>query len=239
MGIFNEQSSNHPFARVIQGVPGVGFNLTSSGDYDMVNKKLRNVGAPASNTDAATKKYVDDNSSGQPKTSLLTVDSNIDMKDRFRILNFKAPIDSDEPATEQYPDSHFFYRDGSHSMIGDVNMNNNKIIGLPNPDGDKQPVTREYGNAKYLKIDGTSVMEGGINMNNKQLYNLQSVPTDFSQATSKYYVDNNFIRKDGSVAMNGDFNTGSHKILNLRTPSTNSEPTTKRCLDNNFLNLNG
>ena len=36
----------------------------------MVNKKLRNAGAPASNTDAETKKYVDENSSGG-KTSLL------------------------------------------------------------------------------------------------------------------------------------------------------------------------
>ena len=77
MGIFNEQSLDHPFARGIQGAPGVGFNLTSSGDYDMINKKLRNVGAPSANTDAATKKYVDDNSSGSPSTSRLTVDSNI------------------------------------------------------------------------------------------------------------------------------------------------------------------
>ena len=60
MGIFNEHSSNHqPFAQGIQGAPGVGFNLTSTGDYDMVNKKLRNVGNPVSNTDAANKRYVD------------------------------------------------------------------------------------------------------------------------------------------------------------------------------------
>ena len=128
MGIFNEQSFDHPFARGIQGAPGVGFNLTSSGDYDMINKKLRNVGAQSSNTDTATKKYVDDNSSGQPKTSLLTVDSNIDMKDSFRILNLKSPLDADEPATKQYADIRFFYRDGSHPMTGDVNMNNNKMI---------------------------------------------------------------------------------------------------------------
>ena len=80
MGIFNEQSSDHPFAKGIQGAPGVGFNLTSSGDYDMINKKLRNVGAPSANTDAATKKYVDDNSSGSLTTSQLSVDSNIGMK---------------------------------------------------------------------------------------------------------------------------------------------------------------
>ena len=85
MGIFNEHSSNHyQIAKGIQGAPGVGFNLTSTGDYDMVNKKLRNVGQPASNTDAATKKYVDENSGGG-KTSLLTIDSNIDMNDTFRI----------------------------------------------------------------------------------------------------------------------------------------------------------
>ena len=75
MGIFNEHSSNqHPFAKGIQGAPSVGFNLTSTGDYDMVNKKLRNVVALTSTTDAATKKYVDDNSGGG-KTSLLTADS--------------------------------------------------------------------------------------------------------------------------------------------------------------------
>ena len=64
MGIFNELSYSHPFARGIQGAPGVGFSLTSDGNYDMVGKKLRNVGAPASNTDAATKKYIDENSGG-------------------------------------------------------------------------------------------------------------------------------------------------------------------------------
>ena len=87
MGIFNEHSSNQQikdhFLRGVQGAPGVGFNLTSPGDYDMVNKKLRNVDDPLLSTDAATKKYVDDNSGG--KTSLLTVDSNIDMKDTYRI----------------------------------------------------------------------------------------------------------------------------------------------------------
>ena len=98
MGIFNEQSFDHPFARGIQGAPGVGFSLTADGNYDMNKKKLTNVGAPESNTDAATKKYVDDNSGGG-KTSLITVDSNIDMKDTYRILNLKTPSDADEAAT--------------------------------------------------------------------------------------------------------------------------------------------
>ena len=40
MGIFNEHSSNqHPFSKGIQGAPGVAFNLTADGNYDMVGKK--------------------------------------------------------------------------------------------------------------------------------------------------------------------------------------------------------
>ena len=106
MGIFNEHSSGQQYARGIQGAPEVGFNLTADGNYDMVNKKLTNVGAPTSNTDAATKKYVDDNSSGGTSSSL-TIDSNIDMKDTYRIFNLKSPSDGDEPATKQYADINF------------------------------------------------------------------------------------------------------------------------------------
>ena len=46
MGIFNQHSDNQPqqqgFLRGIQGSPGVGFSLTKDGNYDMVNKKLKN-----------------------------------------------------------------------------------------------------------------------------------------------------------------------------------------------------
>ena len=51
MGIFNEQSFDHPFARGIQGAPGVGFSLTADSNYDMNKKRLTNVGAPCDNTD--------------------------------------------------------------------------------------------------------------------------------------------------------------------------------------------
>ena len=157
MGIFNEHSSNHhPFARGIQGAPGVGFNLTSTGDYDMANKKLRNVGEPASNTDAATKKYVDENSGGG-KTSVLTVDSNIDMKDSFRIMNLKSPSDADEPATKNYADSNFFLKNGSSQMAGDLKMNNNKIVGLKTPTVNSNAATKKY--VDDNKVDGSAFLK--------------------------------------------------------------------------------
>ena len=200
MGIFNEQSFDHPFAKGIQGAPGVGFSLTADGNYDMNKKKLTNVGAPSNNTDAATKKYVDDNSSGSPTTSRLTVDSNIDMKDSFRIKNLKAPIDAEEPATKQYADIHFFYRDGSHPMTGDVNMNNKRIYNLPLPTGNNQPTTLGFTDLKYLHLDGSVPMGQNLNMNNKNINHLRP-PTNNTDAANKKYVDDaipdtsSFIKK--------------------------------------------
>ena len=238
MGIFNEQSLDHPFAKGIQGAPGVGFNLTSSGDYDMINKKLRNVGAPSANTDAATKKYVDDNSSGLPSTSRLTVDSNIDMKDTYRITNLVTPLDSKDPATKYYVDNTFLDRDGSYPMKGNLNMDNNRIFNLPAPNGSKQPTPLAFTDLKYLHVAGTNKMTNNLNMDNKKIINLRT-PTDSKDSATKKYVDDSipdtssFIKKDGSVVMTSNLNLGNKKIVGLATPTSNTDAATKKYVDDN------
>ena len=139
----------------------------------MVNKKLRNVGAPSVNTDAATKKYVDDNSSGSPSTSRLTVNSNIDMKDRYRITNLITPQDLKDPATKYYVDNTFLDRDGSYPMKGNLNMDNNRIYNLPNPTGAKQPTPLAFTDMKYLHVAGTNKMTNNLNMDNKGIIHLK------------------------------------------------------------------
>ena len=238
MGIFSEQSLDHPFAKGIQGAPGVGFNLTSSGDYDMINKKLRNVGAPSANTDAATKKYVDDNSSGSPSTSRLTVDSNINMKDRFRITNLITPLDSKDPATKYYVDNTFLDRDGSYPMKGNLNMDNYRIYNLPTPTGPKQPTPLAFTELKYLHVSGTNKMINNLNMDNKGIIHLKP-PTDSTDGATKKYVDDSipdtssFIKKDGSVAMTSNLNLGSKKIVDLAAPTSNTDAATKKYVDDN------
>ena len=63
MGIFNQHSNNQPqqqgFLRGLQGSPGVGFNLTKDGNYDMLNKKLKNVGEGVESSDAITKNQLE------------------------------------------------------------------------------------------------------------------------------------------------------------------------------------
>ena len=239
MGIFNEQSSDHTFAKGIQGAPGVGFNLTSSGDYDMINKKLRNVGAPSVNSDAATKKYVDDNSTGTPSTSRLTVDSNIDMKDRFRILNLKHPVDSDEPATKQYSDSRFLDRNGSRTMIGNLSMNNNKIIKLGTPTANDDAATKKYVDDNSTGTSSRLTVDSNIDMKDRYRITNLVAPQDSKDPATKYYVDNTFLDTDGSYPMKGNLNMDNNRILNLPAPNGSNQPTPLAFTDLKYLHVAG
>ena len=247
MGIFNEHSSNHyQFAKGLQGAPGVGFNLTADGNYDMVGKKLTNVGNPTSDTDSATKKYVDDNSGGG-KTSLITVDSNIDMKSQFSITKLKTPSDDSDAANKKYVDDNkvdgtvFLKLDGTRPMAGNLNMNNKRIFNLPSPNGSNQPTPLAYTNFAYLRVDGTNSMTNDLNMNNKKIINLIT-PTNDKDAVPKKYVDDgisnqdfsSYFKKDGSDPMTSDLNIGGHKIINLEDPASDNDAANKKYVDDHL-----
>ena len=241
MGVFNEHSVDHPFSRGIQGAPGVGFRLTDDGNYDITGKRLTNVGDPTSDKDAATKKYVDNNASGGT-TSSLTVDADIDMKDRYRILNLKSPLDADEPATKQYSDSKFLDRDGSRTMIGNLSMNNNKIISLKAPSNNNDAATKKYVDDKPFLLSGNSAMQGKLQMGNNLITGMNVTPVNSGDVTSKHYCDTKFYTRDGSVSLTADLNIAGHRIKNLRTPTENSEVATKKYVDDvgrNFLKKDG
>ena len=244
MGIFNEHSSDqHPFARGLQGAPGVGFNLTADGNYDMVGKKLKNVGAPASNTDAATKKYVDENSGGG-KTSLLTIDSNIDMKDTFRILNLKVPSDADEPATKNYTDNNFFLKNGSKPMTGNINMDHKKITNLGVPLNNNDAATRQYVDVHASNLTPGVKLIRQLNANNKKIVNLAN-PTANNDVANKKYVDDNkvdgsvFLKLDGTRPMTGNLNMNNNRILNIPAPNGNSQPIPLAYGDLAYLHVDG
>lgn len=65
-----------------RGRPGVGFNLTSDGNYDMVNKKLANVADGTNPTDAITLKQLD-------AVDFETITSDIDLQDTYNVINSK------------------------------------------------------------------------------------------------------------------------------------------------------
>ena len=240
MGIFNEHSNN-TFAKGIQGAPGVGFSLTSDGDYDMINKKLRNVGSPSVNTDAATKKYVDDNSSGSLLSSKLTVDSNIDMNHKM-IKNLYTPQDNNDSTTKFYVDAKFLHVNGSNQMIGNLNMNNKKIVYVNAPTNQNDASNKKYVDdtvaankvdvSPYFKKDGSQKMTGNIDMNNNRIYNLPA-PNGNNQPTPLAFTDLKYLHVAGTNKMTNNLNMDNKRIINLRPPTSNTDAGTKKYVDDN------
>ena len=240
MGIFNEHTDNS-FAKGIQGAPGVGFNLTSDGDYDMVNKKLKNVGVPSDNTDAATKKYVDDNSSGTPSTSRLIVDSNIDMNHKS-IENLYPPQNNNDATTKFYVDAKFLQVSGDNQMIGNLNMNSKKIVNVNAPTNQNDASNKKYVDdtvaankvdvSPYFKKDGSQKMTGNIDMDSNRIYNLPA-PTGAKQPTPLAFTDLKYLHVAGTNKMTNNLNMDNKGIIHLKPPTSDTDAATKKYVDDN------
>ena len=65
-----------------RGRPGVGFNLTSDGNYDMVNEKLANLADGTNPTDAITLQQLD-------AVDFQRITRDIDLQDTYNVINSK------------------------------------------------------------------------------------------------------------------------------------------------------
>ena len=134
----------------------------------------------------------------------------------------------------------FFKLDGTRSMVGDLNMNNKRILNIPNPNGPKQPTPLAYTDIAYLHVDGSNKMANNLNMDNKGIINLKT-PTNEADAATKKYVDINlytlnrgFLIRNGRLPMLGDLNMGGRKIIFLEEPSSDNDAVNKKYVDNHL-----
>ena len=213
MGIFNQHSINQPhqsFLRGIQGSPGVGFSLTKDGNYDMVNKKLKNVGEGVESSDAITKHQLEVSMNTKLNKNSPEVGGDLDMKG-YAIKNLKVTPGGDGSATSRkYVDRKL-----------DTKANKNDL------------------NA-YLKLDGSNQMSANLRMNSKRITGLTNVPAYDGEATNKKYVDvklndkvdkndlNGYLKLDGTTQMQGDLVMNNNRIMRLPEPHLADEPATKK-----------
>ena len=92
---------------------------------------------------------------------------------------------------------------GTKPMQGNINMNNNRITRLPDPQLADEPVTRKFltnTNTLFynilLDLDGHSQMRGNIKMNDKRITGLTNPPNADDEATNKKYVDDNISKSN-------------------------------------------
>ena len=229
MGIFNQHSNNQPqqqrFLRGIQGSPGVGFSLTSDGNYDMKNKKLKNVGEGVASSDAVTKHQLETaiNSKINTSPSLNNyvkkdspeVAADLDMKG-YGIKNLKVtPRDDASATSRKYVDgklntkadksdfNNYLKLDGSKQMQGNLQMNNNRITNLPHPQLSDEAATKDYVTISmnhlpslFLDRQGKSKMLGDLQMNDHRITGLSNLPNADDEATNKNYVDSHISKSN-------------------------------------------
>ena len=250
MGIFNQHSNNQPhqsFLRGLRGSPGVGFSLTSDGNYDMNNKKLKNVGEGVESSDAVTKHQLETeiNSKINSSPSLNNfvkkdspeVAADLDMKG-YGIKNMKVTPDNDASATSRkYVDgklntkadksvlSQYIKRDGSVQMVGGLQMNGNRITGLTN-------VPYYNGDAANKRYVDDKV-------------NVKADKSDLNNKADKSDLDD-YLKLDGTTPMQGGLNMNNKRITRLPDPQLADEPVTRKFLTstntlfyNIFLDLDG
>ena len=195
-GLLSDQSYKSA-NKFVQGLPGVGFKLTDTGDYDMQNKKLVNVKNGVNGSDAVTKSQLD------TKTSLLD-----GARTHGYIVNNKAVIYSQSGAVHA---KSFYLQDQNEDEVRILTDNQDFdnvhlfVPNLKNFDG--------FGGRIRSEIMVTSVDQ--IISGNKFFQNIKaSNPSEDDNVANKNYVDfeitkqnvlidNEFVKKSGSL-MTGD-----------------------------------
>ena len=257
------------FLRGLRGSPGVGFSLTSDGNYDMTHKKLKNVGEGVESSDAVTKHQLETeiNSKINSSPSLNNfvkkdspeVAADLDMKG-YGIKNMKVtPRDDASATSRKYVDgklntkadksvlSQYIRRDG-------LQMNGNRITGLTNvPYYNGEAANKRYVDDKvnvkadksdlndYLKLDGTTPMQGNLNMNNKRIIRLPDPQLADEPVTRKLLANSNtlfyniFLDLDGNSKMRGNIQMNDKRITGLTNPpNADDEATNKKYVDENI-----
>ena len=102
------------------------------------------------------------------KESVFPMETYLDMGNQF-IYNVNTPINIDQVVNKSYADTKLSLSGGL--MTGNLDMNNNRIHNVAQPNGDNQPATKIGSENKFLdKSNG--VMAGSLNTSNNKITHL-------------------------------------------------------------------
>ena len=221
--------SSPTISESIHGLPGVGFKLTDDGDYDIDNKKLRNVADPQSNSDASTKKYVD-----QIKTNITKkfsdylkkdgtdkMTSLLNMDDR-RIKNVGAGRHGTSDALTHLQLEAFYFDlnvdDGKIETQNPIDMKNKKISNLAEGTDNNDAVNRHQlqtslvSKADKTELNNYSLKSGltnDLDMKNNKIVNLKTA-TSGNDAVN--FTQLNLI----GGTMKGDIQCNNNSIYGIK-----------------------
>ena len=231
-GLLPDQSYQTVNKYVQRGLPGVGFKLTVTGDYDMQNKKLVNVDEGENNQDVVNKHQLDVGLQTKPnKTSVLLLDGTTHMVGDLDLRGNKIIL----PGEIQMDQKLITNLDTDENQdLSSVNM-----ITLKNkvePKADKNYVDFEITKQNAL-INNAFVKKTGDQMNGDLILPHDSYPVggNTNKAISYESQREIFLSRQESFPMQADINMNNNFIQNITTPTSSHQATNKGYCDYNFL----
>ena len=232
-GLLSDQSYQTANKYVQRGLPGVGFKLTDTGDYDMQNKKLVNVDEGDNNQDVVNKHQLDVGLQTKPnKTDVLLLDGTTHMVGDLDLRGNKIIL----PGEIQMDQKLITNLDTDENQdLSAVNM-----ITLKNkvePKADKNYVDFEITKQNAL-INNTFVKKTADQMNGDLILPHDSYPVDGNTNKAISYETQReiFLSRRESFPMQADINMNNNFIQNIATPTSSHQVTNKGYCDYNFLN---
>ena len=232
-GLLPDQSYQTVNKYVQRVLPGVGFKLTVTGDYDMQNKKLVNVDEGENNQDVVNKHQLDVGLQTKPnKTSVLLLDGTTHMIGDLDLRGNKIIL----PGEIQMDRKLITNLDTDENQdLSAVNM-----ITLKNkvePKADKNYVDFEITKQNAL-INNAFVKKTGDQMNGDLILPHDSYPVggNTNKAISYETQREIFLSRQESFPMQADINMNNNFIQNIATPTLSHQVTNKGYCDYNFLN---
>ena len=232
-GLLSDQSYQTANKYVQRGLPGVGFKLTDTGDYDMQNKKLVNVDEGENNQDVVNKHQLDVGLQTKPnKTSVLLLDGTTHMVGDLDLRGNKIIL----PGEIQMDRKLITNLDTDENQdLSAVNM-----ITLKNkvePKADKNYVDFEITKQNAL-INNAFVKKTGDQMTGDLILPHDSYPVDGNTNKAISYESQSeiFLSRQESFPMQADINMNNNFIQNIATPTSSHQVTNKGYCDYNFLN---
>ena len=258
-GLLSDQSYQTAYKYVQKGLPGVGFKLTDTGDYDMQNKKLTNVKSGTDSNDAVNKSQLDATTNllhgsraGDVVNDKAVIYSNTGAV-HANSLYIEAPPDQGNSnevriMTEHQsypnihlniPDLHNFDGHGgrpkSELMVTSVEqtVTGKKVfenIEVHDPTSNNQAANKSYADTKLSLTGGT--MTGDLILPHHNY----PIPGNTNKVINYESQREIFLSRQESFPMQADINMNNNFIQNIATPTSSHQVTNKGYCDYNFLN---
>ena len=198
-----------------------------TGSLDMRGNTLYNVADPVNPQDVVTKVYVDNTKGsgviGRKVGDAVSIKENLNFLGKQKIKNLPDPVNEKDAVTKKYVDDkdavtkkyvddkdavtkeyiddktkNLFINKNNNIAFGlNVDMENNKIFGLPEPVEDQEAATKKYVDdlqTQYIDKRGNVKFDRNINVSNNRIFAVKDPKKDY-EATNKKYVDDTINKR--------------------------------------------